>query len=65
MIAEQMSYSCKCVLQCNPVAVGGWRTVSRLAPQHLTHRPYSSSFWRLPYRILNMNPKKELHGANG
>ena len=25
-----------------------------------THRPQSSSFWGLPYRILNMNPKKEL-----
>ena len=26
----------------------------------LTHRPQSSSFLGLPYRILNMNPKKEL-----
>ena len=26
----------------------------------LTHRPHSSSFLGLPYRILNMNPKKEL-----
>ena len=25
-----------------------------------THRPQSSSFLGLPYRILNMNPKKEL-----
>ena len=25
-----------------------------------THRPQSSSFVGLPYRILNMNPKKEL-----
>ena len=25
-----------------------------------THRPQSSSFWGLLYRILNMNPKKEL-----
>ena len=26
----------------------------------LTHRPHSSSFLGLPYRVLNMNPKKEL-----
>ena len=26
----------------------------------LTHRPQSSSFWGLPYRILNMNSQKEL-----
>ena len=25
-----------------------------------THRLHSSSFWGLPYRILTMNPKKEL-----
>ena len=25
-----------------------------------THRPQSSSFLGLPYRILNMNPQKEL-----
>ena len=25
-----------------------------------THRPLSSSFWGLPYRILNINHKKEL-----
>ena len=25
-----------------------------------THRPQSSSFLGLPYRIVNMNPKKEL-----
>ena len=25
-----------------------------------THRPQSSSFLGLPYRILNMNPKNEL-----
>ena len=25
-----------------------------------THKPQSSSFLRLPYRILNMNPQKEL-----
>ena len=25
-----------------------------------THRPQSSSFLGLPYRVLNMNPKKEL-----
>ena len=25
-----------------------------------THRPHSGSFLGLPYRILNMNPKKEL-----
>ena len=26
----------------------------------VTQRLHSSSFWGLPYRILNMNPKKEL-----
>ena len=26
----------------------------------LTHRPQSRSFLGLPYRVLNMNPKKEL-----
>ena len=26
----------------------------------ITHRLHSSSFWGLPYRILTMNPKKEL-----
>ena len=26
----------------------------------LTHRPQSSSFLGLPYRVLNMNPQKEL-----
>ena len=31
----------------------------------LTHRPLSSSFWGLPYRILNINHKKELQGAYG
>ena len=25
-----------------------------------THRPLSSSFWGLPYRILNINHKQEL-----
>ena len=25
-----------------------------------THRPLSSSFWGLPYRILNINHRKEL-----
>ena len=28
--------------------------------EQYTHRPQSSSFLGLPYRILNMNPKKEL-----
>ena len=27
---------------------------------HSAHRPHSSSFLGLPYRILNMNPRKEL-----
>ena len=31
-----------------------WALVGR------THRPQSSPFWGLPYRILNINPKKEL-----
>ena len=35
----------------------GFRVIQTL--DH-THRPQSSSFWGLPYRILNMNPKKEL-----
>ena len=26
----------------------------------ITHRLHSSSFWGVPYRILHMNPKKEL-----
>ena len=26
----------------------------------VTHRPQSSSFLGVPYRILNMNPQKEL-----
>ena len=30
------------------------------ASQEPTHRPQSSSFLGLPYRNLNMNPKKEL-----
>ena len=25
-----------------------------------THRPLSSSFWGLPYRVLNISHKKEL-----
>ena len=29
----------------------------------LTHRPLSSSFLGLPYRILNINHKKELFGG--
>ena len=31
----------------------------------LSHRPLSSSFLGLPYRILNINHKKELLGAYG
>ena len=31
-----------------------------VATKATTHRPQSSSFLGLPYRILNMNPKKEL-----
>ena len=31
--------------------------------QVYTHRPLSSSFLGLPYRILNMNHKKELLGS--
>ena len=34
--------------------------LQKLPEPHLTHRPQSSSFLGLPYRILNMNPKKEL-----
>ena len=30
-----------------------------------THRPHSSSFWGLPYRILHMNPKRNYSGAYG
>ena len=29
-------------------------------PEMLAHRPLSSSFLGLPYRILHMNPEKEL-----
>ena len=32
----------------------------RCGPVSNTHRPQSSSFLGLPYRILNMKPKKEL-----
>ena len=35
-------------------------TVLRLGAGLVTQRPQSSSFWGLPYRILNMNPQKEL-----
>ena len=30
-----------------------------LAPETTTQGLHSSSFWGFPYRILNMNPKKE------
>ena len=30
-----------------------------------TQRPQSSSFLGLPYRILNMNPKRNYYGAYG
>ena len=30
-----------------------------------THRPHSSSFLGLPYRILHMNPKRNYYGAYG
>ena len=30
-----------------------------------TLRPHSSSFLGLPYRILNMNPKRNYYGAYG
>ena len=33
---------------------------SLIAQPPYTHGPLSSSFWGLPYRILNMNHKKEL-----
>ena len=44
--------------------------VSKLRPVDVeecvhTHRLHSSSFLGLPYRILNMNPKKEYYGASG
>ena len=34
--------------------------IFQLLPVDSTHRPQSSSFLGLPYRILNMNPTKEL-----
>ena len=37
----------------------GFRT-SRVGLVLFTHRPHSSSFLGVPYRILNMNPQKEL-----
>ena len=38
------------------------RTLLWKSKRHLSssHRPLSSSFWGLPYRILNINHKKEL-----
>ena len=39
--------------------VSGFK-VSELGLVTLTHRLHSSSFLGLPYRILYMNPKKEL-----
>ena len=33
---------------------------SEEAKSAATHRPLSSSFWGLPYRILNINHKEEL-----
>ena len=36
------------------------KTMEHSYPHALTYRPQSSSFLGLPYRILNMNPKKEL-----
>ena len=41
----------------NPVTPGARLTVVQ---GFSTHRPLSSSFLGLPYRILNMNHKKEL-----
>ena len=35
-------------------------TVILVLYYNTTHRPHSSSFLGLPYRILNMKPKKEL-----
>ena len=36
----------------------GSGTAVRFRDVYRTHRPQSSSFLGLPYRILNMNPKK-------
>ena len=41
-------------------ALTGWGSVWEGFVAKATHRPQSSSFWGLPYRILNMNPQKEL-----
>ena len=50
---------------------GPGRLLTRRGPpawtalRRLSHRPQSSSFWGLAYRILNMNPKRNYFGASG
>ena len=66
--------SCRSLLEASAstcVAALGARAFLKLRTEHkgdlglriyefITHRPQSSSFLGLPYRTLNMNPKKEL-----
>ena len=40
-------------------------TVVPIYSLRFSHRPLSSSFWGLPYRILNINPKRNYLGAYG
>ena len=35
-----------------------------IKPVRSTHRLHSSPFMGLPYRVLNMSPKKEYYGAS-
>ena len=42
------------------ILAAAWGPNLPTAPGGLTHRPLSSSFLGLPYRILNINHKKEL-----
>ena len=67
------SASIRSFLYCGIVWLRVWAQDSRIAvvgfaqgdktagsKEPFTHRPHSSCFLGFPYRILNMNPKKEL-----
>ena len=55
------------ILRCRYLGCNGDVVVESIAKLHLvdTHGLHSSSFMGLPYRILNMNPKRNYHGADG
>ena len=48
------------ILSCclNSLGAGGW-SCPRFLASASTHRPLSSSFLGLPYRILDINPQKK------